>query len=113
MTRGPRQPLHLREGLGYFPPLTNGRAGHAQAVPSRNGSHAFQHKETEMPTLKTKSGAKKRFRMTATGKVKHGGVMKRHRLIRRSSKRKLHARGTFILSESDTPRVKLWMPYNR
>jgi large subunit ribosomal protein L35 len=99
--------------LGYFPPLTNGRAGHAQAVPSRNGSHAFQHKETEMPKLKTKSGAKKRFRMTATGKVKHGGVMKRHRLIRRSSKRKLHARGTFILSESDTPRVKLWMPYNR
>jgi ribosomal protein L35 len=51
--------------------------------------------------------------MTATGKVKHGGVMKRHRLIRRSSKRKLHARGTFILSASDTPRVKLWMPYNR
>jgi large subunit ribosomal protein L35 len=74
---------------------------------------AFQHKETEMPKLKTKSGAKKRFKMTATGKVKHGGVMKRHRLIRRSSKRKLHARGTFILSESDTPRVKLWMPYNR
>jgi len=66
-----------------------------------------------MPKLKTKSGAKKRFRMTATGKVKHGGVMKRHRLIRRSSKRKLHARGTFVLSESDTPRVKLWMPYNR
>jgi large subunit ribosomal protein L35 len=75
--------------------------------------NAFQHKETEMPKLKTKSGAKKRFRMTATGKVKHGGVMKRHRLIRRSSKRKLHARGSFILSESDTPRVKLWMPYNR
>jgi large subunit ribosomal protein L35 len=75
--------------------------------------NAFQHKETEMPKLKTKSGAKKRFKMTATGKVKHGGVMKRHRLIRRTSKRKLHARGTHVLSESDTPRVKLWMPYNR
>ena len=37
-----------------------------------------------MPKLKTKSGAKKRFKMTATGKVKHGGVMKRHRLINRS-----------------------------
>ncbi len=66
-----------------------------------------------MPKLKTKSGAKKRFKMTASGKVKHGGAIKRHRLIRRTSKRKLHARGTHVLSESDTPRVKLWMPYNR
>lgn len=81
--------------------------------PARTHANAFQPRETEMPKLKTKSGAKKRFKMTATGKVKHGGVMKRHRLIRRSSKRKMHARGTFVLSESDTPRVKLWMPYNR
>jgi ribosomal protein L35 len=51
--------------------------------------------------------------MTASRKVKHGGVMKRHRLIRRSSKRKRHARGTFVLSERDTARVKLWMPYDR
>jgi large subunit ribosomal protein L35 len=108
--------LYVGATSGYFPRLTNGRAGHAQAVHMSRPSgrfDEFQHKETEMPKLKTKSGAKKRFRMTATGKVKHGGVMKRHRLIRRSSKRKLHARGTFVLSESDTPRVKLWMPYNR
>ena len=30
-----------------------------------------------MPKMKTKSGAKKRFRITATGKIKHGGVGKR------------------------------------
>ena len=74
---------------------------------------SFQNKETEMPKLKTKSGAKKRFKMTATGKVKHGGVMKRHRLINRSSKAKAKNRGTHVLSDRDTPRVKLWMPYNR
>jgi large subunit ribosomal protein L35 len=66
-----------------------------------------------MPKLKTKSGAKKRFKMTATGKVKHGGVMKRHRLINRTSKHKARNRGTHVLSDRDTPRVKLWMPYDR
>ena len=34
-----------------------------------------------MPKLKTKSGVKKRFKLTATGKVKHGVAGKRHRLI--------------------------------
>ena len=34
-----------------------------------------------MPKLKTKSGVKKRFKITATGKVKHGVAGKRHRLI--------------------------------
>ena len=36
-----------------------------------------------MPKLKTKSGVKKRFKLTATGKVKHGVAGKRHRLIKR------------------------------
>src|SRR3546814_9968671 len=39
-------------------------------------------KETKMPKLKTKSGVKKRFKFTASGKVKHGVAGKRHRLIR-------------------------------
>jgi large subunit ribosomal protein L35 len=34
-----------------------------------------------MPKLKTKSGVKKRFKITATGKVKHGVAGKRHRLM--------------------------------
>ena len=37
-----------------------------------------------MPKLKTKSGVKKRFKLTATGKVKHGVAGKRHRLISQS-----------------------------
>src|SRR6185503_20991407 len=35
------------------------------------------HKETKMPKLKTKSGVKKRFKLTATGKIKHGVAGKR------------------------------------
>ena len=34
-----------------------------------------------MPKMKTKSGAKKRFKFTASGKIKTGQVGKRHRLI--------------------------------
>ena len=34
-----------------------------------------------MPKLKTKSGVKKRFKLTATGKLKHGVAGKRHRVI--------------------------------
>ena len=39
-----------------------------------------------MPKLKTKSGVKKRFKLTATGKVKHGVAGKRHRLISHKAK---------------------------
>ena len=34
-----------------------------------------------MPKLKTKSGVKKRFKLTATGKLKHGVAGKRHRCL--------------------------------
>ena len=39
-----------------------------------------------MPKLKTKSGVKKRFKLTATGKLKHGVAGKRHRLISHNGK---------------------------
>lgn len=66
-----------------------------------------------MPKLKTKSGCKKRFKMTATGKVKHGVAGKRHRLISHSGKYIRTNRGTSVLDKSDTARVKGWMPYDR
>ena len=66
-----------------------------------------------MPKMKTKSGAKKRFRMTASGKVKSGVAGKRHRLISHNSKYIRTNRGTKVLSEPDTGIVKTYMPYNR
>ncbi len=66
-----------------------------------------------MPKMKTKAAAKKRFRFTATGKVKAGAAGKRHGMIKRSNDFIRNARGTMILSEPDTRIVKVYMPYNR
>jgi large subunit ribosomal protein L35 len=68
-------------------------------------------KETKMPKLKTKSGVKKRFKITATGKVMHGVAGKRHRLMSHNSKYIRQNRGTDQLSESDSKTVKKWAPY--
>jgi len=64
-----------------------------------------------MPKLKTKSGVKKRFKLTATGKVKHGVAGKRHRLISHNAKYIRQQRGTKVLNDSDAKTVKSWMPY--
>lgn len=64
-----------------------------------------------MPKLKTKSGVKKRFKLTATGKVKHGVAGKRHRLISHNGKYIRQNRGTKLLSEADAKVVKNWAPY--
>jgi large subunit ribosomal protein L35 len=64
-----------------------------------------------MPKMKTKSGAKKRFRFTATGKVRMNPARKRHMLRRRSQKMKRQHRGTEILSASDAKIVKRFLPY--
>ena len=54
-----------------------------------------------MSKLKSKSGAKKRFKFTASGKIKSGAAFLSHNLRRRSQKMKRKARGTMILSDVD------------
>ena len=66
-----------------------------------------------MPKMKTKSGAKKRFRLTAKGKVRSGQTGKRHGMIKRSTKFIRDVTGTMILSDADAKIVKKYMPYNR
>ena len=66
-----------------------------------------------MPKMKTKSGAKKRFKMTGTGKVKAAAQGKRHGMIKRTAKFIQQARGTMVLSEFDAKIVKKYMPYAR
>jgi large subunit ribosomal protein L35 len=66
-----------------------------------------------MPKMKTKSGAKKRFKMTGTGKVKVAAQGKRHGMIKRTSKFVRNARGTMVLTDSDAKIVKKYMPYSR
>ena len=64
-----------------------------------------------MPKLKTKSGVKKRFKLTASGLLKHGVAGKRHRFMSHNSKYIRQNRGTEVLAQADTARVKLWAPY--
>jgi large subunit ribosomal protein L35 len=66
-----------------------------------------------MPKLKTKSGAKKRFKLTASGKVKANVAHKRHRLISKPKQMKRKARGTTILEKGDAGLVLTYMPYMR
>jgi large subunit ribosomal protein L35 len=66
-----------------------------------------------MPKLKTKSGAKKRFRFTALGRIKAGVIGKRHRLISHNSKYIRQKRGTQVIASSDEGLIKSYMPYNR
>jgi large subunit ribosomal protein L35 len=64
-----------------------------------------------MPKMKTKSGAKKRFRLTARGKVRSGQANKRHGMIKRTKKQIRQQRGTTILSPQDARIVKRFLPY--
>ena len=66
-----------------------------------------------MPKLKTKSGAKKRFKVTGTGKVVAAHAFTRHNLRKRSQKMKRKARGTTILQPGDASLVMKYMPYHR
>ena len=66
-----------------------------------------------MPKLKTKSSAKKRFRFTASGKIKSGQAGKRHGMIKRSNEQIRTLRGTTVLDPSETKRIERWMPYGK
>ena len=61
--------------------------------------------------LKSHRGAKKRFKLTATGKVKAGVAGKRHRLISHNAKYIRQNRGTKTMSDADAKVIKSWAPY--
>jgi large subunit ribosomal protein L35 len=70
-----------------------------------------RQKESKMPKLKTKSGAKKRFKITGTGKVKYQQSGKRHGMIKRTTKQIREHRGTAVLFKTDGDKVKkYWLP---
>ena len=54
-----------------------------------------------MPKLKTKSGAKKRFKITGTGKVVYAHAGKRHGMIKRTTKQIRNLRGTAVMFKTD------------
>ena len=66
-----------------------------------------------MPKLKTHKGAQKRFRLTATGKVKRGHAFARHILTKKSTKRKRQLDVDALVAEADQKPTKRMLPYGR
>ncbi|MDZ5761571.1 50S ribosomal protein L35 [Lyticum sinuosum] len=65
-----------------------------------------------MPKLKTKSGAKKRFKVLASGKIKSTQANKRHNMRKLGNRQLRTLRGTTILDQVETRRVRAYFPYN-
>ena len=65
-----------------------------------------------MPKLKTKSSAKKRFKISAKGKVITAQAGKRHGMIKRTNSQIRKQRGTTVMSKQDSQIVKSYMQYN-
>ena len=65
-----------------------------------------------MPKLKTKSSAKKRFKISSRGKVISAQAGKRHGMIKRTNSQIRKQRGTTIMTKQDSKIVKSYMPYN-
>ncbi|MDR1349156.1 MAG: 50S ribosomal protein L35 [Prevotellaceae bacterium] len=60
-----------------------------------------------MPKMKTNSGAKKRFDVTGTGKIKRKHAYKSHILTKKTTKRKRNLTHSAIISSADEKRMKL------
>jgi large subunit ribosomal protein L35 len=70
------------------------------------GRSRLRPKESQMPKIKTKSGAKKRFKVTGTGKVIYTQSRKRHGMIKRTKKQIRQLRGTSVLFKTDGDNIK-------
>ncbi|HEX6793362.1 MAG TPA: 50S ribosomal protein L35 [Casimicrobiaceae bacterium] len=64
-----------------------------------------------MPKMKTKSGAKKRFRVRGSGSVKRAHAGKRHILTKRTTKNKRQLRGITGIHETNADSVRAMLPY--
>ena len=83
------------------------------AYKARNRSATpHEHKLTEhsMPKMKTKSGAKKRFRVRPGGTVKRGQAFKRHILTKKTTKNKRHLRGAVGVHETNMVSMAAMLP---
>jgi large subunit ribosomal protein L35 len=64
-----------------------------------------------MPKMKTKSGAKKRFRVRGSGNIKRSQAYKRHILTKRTTKNKRQLRGSAEVDRTNAASVRAMLPY--
>ena len=65
-----------------------------------------------MPKMKTHSSAKKRFRLTASGKVRYNSAYRRHRLLTKTKAAKERNQGTKIMCDADATKIKRYFLVN-
>jgi len=65
----------------------------------------------KMPKMKSNSGAAKRFRITASGKIKRGQSHRSHILTKKSTKRKRQLRSPLKVVAADQAAVRRMIPY--
>ena len=65
----------------------------------------------EMPKMKTKRGAAKRFRVRPGGSIKRGQAFKRHILTKKTTKNKRQLRGMVEVHDTNVKAIKAMMPY--
>ena len=64
-----------------------------------------------MPKMKTKRGAAKRLKKTASGRLKRAGGWKQHKLEGKSPKRRRKLRAAKMVAACDEPRLRVLVPY--
>ena len=64
-----------------------------------------------MPKMKTKRGAKKRFKVRGSGSIKRSQAFKRHILTKKTTKNKRHLRGSTSVHSTDKASVRAMLPY--
>ena len=64
-----------------------------------------------MPKMKTKSSAKKRFSVRASGSIKRGQAFKRHILTKKTTKNKRQLRGSTEVAKADVKSIRAMLPY--
>lgn len=64
-----------------------------------------------MPKIKTHSGAKKRFKLTKSGKIKHAHAYKSHILTKMTTKRKRQLRAGSLVDKTNAASIKKLIPY--
>jgi large subunit ribosomal protein L35 len=64
-----------------------------------------------MPKMKTKRGAAKRLKRTASGKLRRAGGWKQHKLEKKNPKRRRHLRASKMIDRADAPRLDAIVPY--
>lgn len=64
-----------------------------------------------MPKIKTNRGAAKRFKITASGKIKRNKAYARHILTKKTTEQKRGLRAGSLVSKEDSDRIKKMIPY--